>query len=81
MQDTGTSVDSMHAKQSSLLGNHNNLGKGSALRRNGPRGLSGGEGKCAWADCFTQHALISLSKVYWQTTLSNLDKADLIKML
>lgn len=41
MQDIGTSVDYMYAKQSSLLGNHSNLGKGSALGRNGPR-LSGG---------------------------------------
>lgn len=79
MQDIGTSVDYMHAKQSSMLGNHSNLGKGSALGKNGSRGLSAGEG--AWADCFAQHALISLSKVYWQTTSSNLDKTDLIKTL
>lgn len=78
MQDIGTSVDYMYAKQSSLLGNHSNLGKGSALGRNGPRRLSGGG---AWAGCFAQHALISLSRVYWQTTSSNLDKADLIKVL
>lgn len=42
MQDIGTSVDYMYAKQSSLLGNHSNLGKGSTLGRNGPRRLSGG---------------------------------------
>lgn len=78
MQDIGTSVDYVHAKQSWLLGNLRNLEeKGFALGRNGPRGLRGS----AWADCFAQHALISVSKVYWQTTPSNLDKSDLIKVL
>lgn len=47
------------------------------LGKNGPGGLRGG----SLADCFAQHAVISLSKAYWQTTLNNLDKGDLIKML
>lgn len=49
----------------------------SSQGKNGPEGLRGG----TLADFFAQRAVISLSKTYWQTTLNNLDKRDLIKTL
>lgn len=78
MQDMDASVDDTHAEKSGLLRNNYDLKrKGSVLGRNGLGGLRGG----SLADCFTQHAVISLSKAYWHNTLNNLDKGDLIKML
>lgn len=47
------------------------------VKKSGPGGLR--EGSSAY--CPAQHVAISLSKAYWQTTLNNLDKGDLIKML
>lgn len=64
MQDIGTSVDYMYAKQSSLLGNHSNLGKGSALGRNGPRRLSGG-------GCLGRLLCPACSNISFQSVLAN----------
>lgn len=79
MQDVEASVDYTHAEESQLLRNNSNLkGNGNILGvKNGPGGLRGG----ALADCSAQHAVIALSKAYWQTMLNDLDKGDLIKML
>lgn len=67
MQDIGTSVDYMHAKQSLLLRNHSNQGKGIALGRNGPRGLSGGRGEM----CLGRLLCPACSNISFQSVLAN----------